>query len=833
VLLERASVSADQTLAITPVRQTATLGDALTYTITLRNPASSAVSYDLSLLGLPPGWLEHLDTPVTVPAQGQATAGLVLRSTLGDPQYTDFPFTVLALANNGFRTSGQAVFATGNRYVGPDGNAPILASTLVALTNPVSVGRGDIAPVTMRAANVGNVRQSYYLGLSSAPPGISVSFLQPGFDMNAGATVDVSGSVSVAPNVAPGSYEVVAYLNSYAGNQFGNLTVNVPGPGVLLSLTPGSGGAATIYTARITNSGVASDTFDVSALGPLGPAVTLAPPVVTLAPGEAQDVSATLSGTDYLPPGTSTFDVQAISRNLPAARARGSAQVILGASKGVTLAGMPAAITAPSLPANASFGVRIANSGNVEDAYSLAIIGTTGAIDASLHDAAGNGVSTVAPIRLPGNASAQFRVDAALAAGGESGTVTLRAVSQGDAAISATAVLTFSRNGAANILVSSPDTLDFGDQALSSTSPVRTVNLLNSGAGDFVIGTVSIAGTHPGDFALTAGSNACSAGGTIAAGGGTCALHARFTPLALGTRSARIDLTNANASVTVAVPMSGNGVEGSHLGAELTANRAYVQYRRTLSYLVTARNPGTTAVAGVNIALPLPVQLDPGSASWFCINAGDPNAHCTASGSGSLADTNVIVPAEGSVSYVVSGQVDGVSNNELISATAQVSSALDPGPYTASATTYAVLFRDGFQAFGDGASALTLIAAGTLDANGIRLLHVPATPTAHFIETVVRGHNARSGGFRVERVGQTQQRWVRLVAEPADGAERTGIWIALPADGVVSLGSAARDDRLVVLLRAGDEESSVQLDGLPSDRFHLSATPGETPSGAR
>ncbi len=834
VLLERASVSAEQTLAITPVRQSAPLGDALAYTITLRNPASSAVSYELSLLGLPPAWLEHLDTPVTVPALGQATASLVLRSTLGDPQYTDFPFTVLALANSGFRTSGQAVFATGNRYVGPDGNTPILASTLVALTNPVSVGRGDVAPVTMRTANVGNVRQSYYLGLSSAPPGISVSFLQPGYDMNAGAIHDVSGSVSVAPNVAPGSYDVAAYLNSYAGSQFSSLTVNVPGPGVLLSLTPGSGSAATTYTARITNSGVASDTFDVSALGPLGPAVTLVPPVVTLAPGAAKDVNATLSGTDYLPPGTSTFDVQAISRNLPAARARGSAQVTLAASKAVTLAGMPAAVTAPGLPANASFGVRIANSGNVEDAYGLAIIGTTGAISASLHDATGNGVSTVAPIRLPGNAAAQFRVDASLAAGGsESGTITLRAVSQSDVAISATAVLTFSRNGAANILVSSPGALDFGDQALSSTSPVRAVNLLNSGAGDFVIGTVSIAGTYPGDFALAAGSNACSAGGTIAAGGGTCTLYARFTPLALGTRSARIDVTNANASVTAAVSMSGNGVEGSHLGAELTANRAYVQYRRTLSYLVTARNPGTTAVAGVNIALPLPVQLDPGSASWFCINAGDPNAHCTASGSGSLADTNVIVPAEGSVSYVVSGQVDGVSNNELISATAQVSSALDPGPYTASATSYAVLFRDGFQAFGDGASALTLTAAGTLDATGIRLLRVPATPTAHFIETVVRGHNALLGGFRVERVGQTQPRWVRLVAEPADGAERTGAWIALPADGVVSLGSAARDDRLVVLLRAGDEESSVQLNGLPSDRFDLSATPGEVLSGTR
>uniref|UniRef100_UPI0021480F71 choice-of-anchor D domain-containing protein n=1 Tax=Tahibacter caeni TaxID=1453545 RepID=UPI0021480F71 len=832
--LERAAVSAAQTLAITPARQGAQLGDPLTYAITLTNPSASAVNYDLSLLGLPARWLVQLDTPVTVPAQGQATAALVLRSTLGDTQYTDYPFTVAAAASSGFTTSGQAVLATGARNVGPDPNTPILASTLAPLNNPVSVGRGSVAPVVMRSANVGNVAQNYYLGLNSAPPGISVDFLQPSYVMTAGSTHDVSGTVSVAPDVAPGSYEVIPYLNSFAGNQFGSLTVNVPGPGVRIALAPASGTAATVYTARVTNSGVASDTFDVSALGPLGPAVTLAPQAVTLAPGEAQDVVATLAGTDYLPPGTSTFDVQAVSRTLAAARARSSAQVTLAAGKAVALLGVPATFTAPDLPASGSFGVRVVNSGNVEDVYSLAITGTSGAITASLHDSAGGSVAAVAPIRLPGNAAAQFRVDATLAAGGgETGSITLRALSQSDAAVDATLVLTFSRNGAANILVSSPGAMDFGDQTLNSTSPVRTVNLLNSGAGDFAIGTVSLAGADPGDFALAGGNNACSAGGTIAANGGTCTLYARFAPLALGARNARIDVTNANAGTTATVPLSGNGVEGSHLGAELTANRAHVQYRHTLSYLVTARNPGAAAVAGVNIALPLPAQLDPGSASWFCINAGDPNAHCTASGSGALADGDVTVPAEGSVSYVVSGQILGMPDSDLVTATAQVSSALDPGPYTASASTQIVLFRDGFQPFGDGAGSLALAGAGTLAVNGSRLLRIPATPTAHFIETVVLGRNAGAGGFRVERVGRASRYWVRVVAEPAAGAERAGAWIAVPSDGVVSLGSAAKDGSLVVLLRAGDEESRVPLEGSAADWFDLRVTPGEAPSGAQ
>ncbi|MDC8012749.1 transglutaminase domain-containing protein [Tahibacter soli] len=807
VALERVAVSADQTLAIVPARQGATLGDPLTYAIVLTNPGASAVTYDLSLSGVPDAWRESLATPVTVPAHGQASANLVLRATPGDPQYADFPFTVTGTVRGGFTTSGSAVFGTGGRNVGGDPNTPILASTVTVLTDPVTAGRGDVAPVTLRVANVGNVAQNYNVGLASAPPGLGLAFVQPNFTLNAGATKDVAGTVSVATNVAPGSYAVAPLVNSFAGNQTASLTVNVPGPGVFVALTPGSGTAATAYTARITNTGTANDTFDLRALGPLGPAVTLAPDVVALAPGEARDVTATLAGTGYLPPGTSTFDVEAVSRAVGAVRARATATVTLAGSKAVALRGVPASVTAPNLPATASFGVRVVNAGNVEDVYRLALAGTTGNVTASLYDAGGAPAAAVEPIRLPGNAAAQFRVDATLAAGGsEAGSVTLTATSTSDAAVQATIVLAFSRNGAANLILGSPGAIDFGDQALASTSAVRSATLVNSGPGDFVIGSVSVAGANAADFALAAGAGSCVGGTTIAANGGSCTVYARFAPTALGARAARIDVAG-NGAPTVAIPLSGTGVEGTQLSAELTANRPYVQYLRTLSWLVTARNPGTTPVAGVDVALPLPPQIEPASATWFCINASDPNTHCATAGSGALADHDVLIPAQGSVSYVVSGTVRSSVADERIVATTTVASVADPTPRNASAATQIVVFRDGFQPFGDGAS--TLVAAGTLATDGSVALRVAPPATPHAIDTVVRGRNGPDA-FRVERVGYAARYWLRLVAERADG-DTAGRWIAVPFDGVVELGAVTREDGVELLLRAGDGESRVVL----------------------
>lgn len=808
VALERVAVSANPTLAITPPRQVATLGDPLTYAITLTNPTAAAVTYDLALLGVPDAWRLSLDTPVVVPAHGQASANLVLRATTGDPQYTDFPFTVTGTVRGGFTTSGSAVFGTSGRNVGGDPNTPILASTVTVLTDPVTAGRGNVAPVTLRVANVGNVAQNYNVGLASAPPGLGLAFVQPSFSLNAGATRDVAGTVSVGTSVAPGSYAVAPLVNSFAGNQTASLTVNVPGPGVFVTLTPGSGNAATAYTARITNTGIASDTFDLAALGPLGPAATIEPNVVALAPAEARDVAVTLAGTGYLPPGMSTFDVEAVSRTVGAVRARATATVTLAGSKAVALRGVPTSVTAPALPATASFGVRVVNAGNVEDVYRLALAGTSGNVTASLHDAGGAAVAAVEPIRLPGNAAAQFRVDATLAAGGsEAGSVTLTATSTSDAAVQATIVLAFSRNGAANLILGSPGAIDFGDQALTSISAVRSATLVNSGPGDFVIGSVTVAGANASDFALAAGTNPCNAGATIAANGGNCSLYARFAPTALGARAARIDVAG-NGAPTVAVPLSGTGVEGTQLSAELTANRAYVQYLRTLSWLVTARNPGTTPVAGVDVALPLPPQIDPASASWFCINASDPNTHCAAAGSGVLADHDVLIPALGSVSYVVSGTVRPTVADERVAATATVSSVADPTPRTAAAATQIVLFRDGFQPFGDGASAF--VSAGSLEADGSVALRV-AMPTApHTIDMVLRGRGG-SAGFRIERVAVASRAWLRLVAETPDGRDAAGAWIAVPVDGVIELGAVDRGDGVDLLLRAGGAESRVAL----------------------
>ena len=96
-------------------------------------------------------------------------------------------------------------------------------------------------------------------------------------------------------------------------------------------------------------------------------------------------------------------------------------------------------------------------------------------------------------------------------------------------------------------------TLAFGNQAVGTTSTARSVTLTNSGTAALSITSIALAGTNPSDFAQ---SNNC---GTSVAAGANCAISVTFTPVANGSFTASVTLTDNASGSPQAVALSGTG----------------------------------------------------------------------------------------------------------------------------------------------------------------------------------------------------------------------------------------------------------------------------------
>ena len=554
--LNPVAVTSDQTLSIAPASQVAGLGKPATYTLTLVNPTATPVTYALAVGGVPASWVKALPASIVVPASGQATATLVLQTTLGDLAL-GYPFTVTA-TTGGIATSAQAVFAVNfyDRDLGTDNTQFLYATTVGATPQPAHAGRGTTTTVRLTTSNTGNAPQRLHFVAANLPSGWTMSFDRSDVDVPADGATDFIAAIRVPATAAAGSYDlgVDLYTGSFFFVSRTTVTVVVGTSGVTVAVTPATGSAATAFSATITNAGLATDTFDLATLGPLGGAVTPAQAAVTLAAGASQVVALALGNTGFLPQGTSSFDVQATSRTDAAARARATAQVTLGPRKAVSLAATPANATVGSTPSSRTFAIQVGNAGNVEDSYAVRVKSTAGAVNAALRDAAGAAVQNVAPLRLPGLASGLLALDATLA-GGSAGSVTLEAVSQSDSAVVATTTVTLA-TGAAPALSLAPGALGFGALPVGTTSAAQTATATNIGSAALTLGSVAVAGTNAADFAL---AGDCT-GGRVLAPGATCTLSLSFTPAAAGARSASVSIGSDAAGSPHALALSGTGM---------------------------------------------------------------------------------------------------------------------------------------------------------------------------------------------------------------------------------------------------------------------------------
>jgi sugar lactone lactonase YvrE len=132
------------------------------------------------------------------------------------------------------------------------------------------------------------------------------------------------------------------------------------------------------------------------------------------------------------------------------------------------------------------------------------------------------------------------------AAGPETGTITI----EDNGFFSGTTTISLEGTGSA-ISVTGP--LLFGNQAVKTTSPPKTVTVTNKGTATVTMGTVTLNET---DFAIAA--NHCTSGSTLVAGA-NCTISVVFKPKTTGAKKGALIINDSDLSSPQIVGMTGTG----------------------------------------------------------------------------------------------------------------------------------------------------------------------------------------------------------------------------------------------------------------------------------
>lgn len=97
--------------------------------------------------------------------------------------------------------------------------------------------------------------------------------------------------------------------------------------------------------------------------------------------------------------------------------------------------------------------------------------------------------------------------------------------------------------------------LSLGSKPTGSASAAQTETITNTGNGNLVVSTVTVAGTNASDFAVSA--DACT--GSTVAPGSACTVSVIFTPSGAGSRSATLNFSDNAPDSPQSVSLSGTG----------------------------------------------------------------------------------------------------------------------------------------------------------------------------------------------------------------------------------------------------------------------------------
>ncbi len=188
------------------------------------------------------------------------------------------------------------------------------------------------------------------------------------------------------------------------------------------------------------------------------------------------------------------------------------------------------------------------------------------------------------------------------------------------------------------VLTPSPNPLDFGSRTVGTPSPILSATVINTGAGDLVLGSPFASIPAGNDFAFASGAGACTDGQTLAPNA-QCKLYFTFTPQATGTRSLVLDL--ASNAAAASLTLTGVGVPAA-LPVVSIANAASV----------VEGNSGTTPMT-------FAVTLAPVSASTVTVNYAATGGTATSGVDYTTAGTGTLTFAPGVTTQNITVNVIG------------------------------------------------------------------------------------------------------------------------------------------------------------------------------
>jgi hypothetical protein len=142
----------------------------------------------------------------------------------------------------------------------------------------------------------------------------------------------------------------------------------------------------------------------------------------------------------------------------------------------------------------------------------------------------------------------------------------------------------------------SPTSVNFGIQAVNTSSSASSVTLRNTGTATMTINSTSIGGANASDFSRT---TTCGSSLSVNA---SCTISVTFKPTAAGSRAATLSIADNAAGSPQTVALSGTGTFVTVTPASLTFANQNVGTTST-AQTITMRNVGTTTVTGVSIGL--------------------------------------------------------------------------------------------------------------------------------------------------------------------------------------------------------------------------------------
>ncbi|HKS96923.1 MAG TPA: SBBP repeat-containing protein [Terriglobia bacterium] len=145
-------------------------------------------------------------------------------------------------------------------------------------------------------------------------------------------------------------------------------------------------------------------------------------------------------------------------------------------------------------------------------------------------------------------------------------------------------------------LAATPQSINFGNQALDVTSAAQTVTVTNAGSAALQISSVTAS-------SLFAETNTCT--GPVAAGGGTCTISVTFTPTSAAAETGQITINDNAAGSPHVINLSGTGVAQA---AAVTFSPTSLTFPNTAvgatsaSQTVTVTNSGSATLTFTTIA---------------------------------------------------------------------------------------------------------------------------------------------------------------------------------------------------------------------------------------